>query len=282
MNEGKIRQIIGVVVDIEFPDGDLPPLYTALTIPRDGDSLILEVQQHLGDQVVRAVAMDNTDGLVRGQAVFNTGEPIKIPVGKATLGRLINVIGEPIDGLGDIQTDTHYPIHRPAPKLEELETSSEMLETGIKVIDLIQPFSKGGKIGLFGGAGVGKTVIVMELINNIAKQHGGISVFSGVGERTREGNDLLREMIESKVMNYGDDFNLDDWDLSKVDRKSLVDSKVCMAFGQMNEPPGCRLRVGLTGLTLAEYFRDQSMDVLLFIDNILPLCPHVSDGCRLQ
>jgi F-type H+-transporting ATPase subunit beta len=230
--------------------------------------LILEVQQHLGDQVVRAVAMDNTDGLVRGQAVINTGEPIKIPVGKATLGRLINVIGEPIDGLGDIQTDTYYPIHRPSPKLEDLETSSEMLETGIKVIDLIQPFSKGGKIGLFGGAGVGKTVIVMELINNIAKQHGGISVFSGVGERTREGNDLLREMIESKVMNYGTEFSLDDWDLSKVDRSALGDSKVCMAFGQMNEPPGCRLRVGLTGLTLAEYFRDQSMDVLLFIDNI--------------
>ncbi len=268
MNEGKIRQIIGVVIDVEFPDGDLPPLYTALTIPRNGDSLILEVQLHLGDQVVRAVAMDNTDGLVRGQTVVNTGEPIKIPVGKATLGRLINVIGEPIDGLGDIQTDTHYPIHRPAPKLVELETSNEMLETGIKVIDLIQPFSKGGKTGLFGGAGVGKTVIVMELINNIAKQHGGISVFSGVGERTREGNDLLREMIESKVMNYGEDFDLDDWDLSKVDSKSLGESKVCMAFGQMNEPPGCRLRVGLTGLTLAEYFRDQGMDVLLFIDNI--------------
>jgi F-type H+-transporting ATPase subunit beta len=268
MNEGHIRQIIGVVIDVEFPDGALPPLYTALKIPRDGDELILEVQQHLGDNVVRAVAMDNTDGLVRGQAVENTGEPIRIPVGNATLGRLINVIGDPIDGLGDIDTDERYPIHRPAPDLDDLETSTEMLETGIKVIDLIQPFSRGGKIGLFGGAGVGKTIIVMELINNIAKQHGGISVFSGVGERTREGNDLLREMIESGVMNYGPDFDLDNWDLSKVDREMLPKSKVCMAFGQMNEPPGCRLRVGLTGLTLAEYFRDQGMDVLLFIDNI--------------
>ena len=178
------------------------------------------------------------------------------------------MIGDAIDGLGDIETDAYYPIHRPAPDLDDLETSTEILETGIKVIDLIQPFSKGGKIGLFGGAGVGKTVIVMELINNIAKQHGGISVFSGVGERTREGNDLLREMIESHVMNYGSEFDLEHWDLSKVDRNSLGDSKVCMAFGQMNEPPGCRLRVGLTGLTLAEYFRDQNMDVLLFIDNI--------------
>jgi F-type H+-transporting ATPase subunit beta len=268
MNEGKIRQIIGVVVDVEFPDGDLPSLYTALKIPRNGDSLILEVQQHLGDSVVRAVAMDNTDGLVRGQAVQNTGKPIEIPVGPKTLGRLINVIGDPIDGLGEIDTDIHYPIHRPAPNLDDLETSTEMLETGIKVIDLIQPFSKGGKIGLFGGAGVGKTVIVMELINNIAKQHGGISVFSGVGERTREGNDLLREMIESGVMNYGSEFDIGHWDLSKVDHEALAKSKVCMAFGQMNEPPGCRLRVGLTGLTLAEYFRDQGMDVLLFIDNI--------------
>jgi F-type H+-transporting ATPase subunit beta len=268
MNDGKIRQIIGVVVDVEFPDGELPPLYTALKIPRNGDALILEVQQHLGDSVVRAVAMDNTDGLMRGQVVQNTGETIKIPVGPETLGRLINVIGQSIDGLGDIKTDTYYPIHRPAPNLEELEATTEMLETGIKVIDLIQPFSKGGKIGLFGGAGVGKTVVVMELINNIAKQHGGISVFSGVGERTREGNDLLREMIESKVMNYGPNFDMSKWDLSKVDRASLAKSKIAMAFGQMNEPPGCRLRVALTGLTLAEYFRDQGMDVLLFIDNI--------------
>jgi len=183
MKDGKIRQIIGVVVDVEFPEGELPLLYTALEIPRDGDSLILEVQQHLGDSVIRAVAMDNTDGLVRGQSVKNTGEPIEVPVGPATLGRLINVIGDPIDGLGDINTDVYYPIHRPSPKLDDLETSTEMLETGIKVIDLIQPFSKGGKIGLFGGAGVGKTVIVMELINNIAKQHGGISVFSGVVEK---------------------------------------------------------------------------------------------------
>jgi F-type H+-transporting ATPase subunit beta len=270
MNKGYIKQIIGVVVDIAFPEGELPPIYQALKMVRgDGlDDLVFEVQQHLGDRVVRTVAMDNTDGLKRGQEVLDTGGPITIPVGPATLGRLINVIGEPIDGLGPIQTDTHYPIHRPAPKLENLETRAQMLETGIKVIDLIQPFSKGGKIGLFGGAGVGKTVIVMELINNIAKAHGGISVFAGVGERTREGNDLLREMIESKVMNWGDKFDFKTFDLNTVDREALKTSKVAMSFGQMNEPPGCRLRVGLTGLTLAEYFRDEGRDVLLFIDNI--------------
>ncbi len=270
MNKGYIKQIIGVVVDIAFPEGELPPIYQALKMVRgDGlDDLVFEVQQHLGDRVVRAVAMDNTDGLKRGQEVLDTGGPITIPVGPATLGRLINVIGEPIDGLGPIQTDTHYPIHRPAPELENLETKAQMLETGIKVIDLIQPFSKGGKIGLFGGAGVGKTVIVMELINNIAKAHGGISVFAGVGERTREGNDLLREMIESKVMNWGDKFDFKTFDLNTVDRDALKTSKVAMSFGQMNEPPGCRLRVGLTGLTLAEYFRDEGRDVLLFIDNI--------------
>jgi F-type H+/Na+-transporting ATPase subunit beta len=212
--------------------------------------------------------MDTTDGLKRGDEVLDTGSPITIPVGPATLGRLINVVGDPIDGLGPIVTETHYPIHRPAPKLEDLETSSQMLETGIKVIDLIQPFSKGGKIGLFGGAGVGKTVIVMELINNIAKAHGGISVFAGVGERTREGNDLLREMIESKVMNYGEKFHVEHFHLGDVDMEAVKTSKVAMAFGQMNEPPGCRLRVGLTGLTLAEYFRDAGKDVLLFIDNI--------------
>jgi len=269
MNQAHIKQIIGVVVDIAFPDGNLPPIYQALKIPRDGaEDLTLEVQQHLGDRVVRAVAMDSTDGLKRGQIVFDSGGPITIPVGPATLGRLINVIGDPIDGLGEIKTDTRYPIHRPAPELKDLETKALMLETGIKVIDLIQPFAKGGKIGLFGGAGVGKTVIVMELINNIAKAHGGISVFAGVGERTREGNDLLREMIESKVMNYGDKFDVGNYNLANVDMNAVKTSKVAMAFGQMNEPPGCRLRVGLTGLTLAEYFRDEGKDVLLFIDNI--------------
>ncbi len=207
MNQGYIRQIIGVVVDVAFPEGELPPIYQALKIPREGSDIILEVQTHLGDRQVRTVAMDSTDGLRRGQEVFDSGGPITIPVGPATLGRLINVVGEAIDGLGPILTDVRYPIHRPAPDLEDLETRALMLETGIKVIDLIQPFSKGGKIGLFGGAGVGKTVIVMELINNIAKAHGGISVFAGVGERTREGNDLLREMIESKVMNWGDKFD---------------------------------------------------------------------------
>lgn len=270
MKKGHIKQIIGVVVDVSFEDSELPPLYNALHVTRGGgDLLTLEVQQHLGDNMVRCVAMDSTDGLVRGQEVVDTGGPIVVPVGPATLGRLINVVGQPIDGLGAVETDLHYPIHRPPPKLEELETKAEMLETGIKVIDLIQPFSKGGKIGLFGGAGVGKTVIVMELINNIAMEHAGISVFSGVGERTREGNDLLREMIESKVMDYGSNFSVAEFDLTKVDPNALKNSKIAMAFGQMNEPPGCRARVGLTGLTLAEYFRDvEGKDVLLFIDNI--------------
>jgi F-type H+-transporting ATPase subunit beta len=270
MKKGHIKQIIGVVVDISFENSELPPLYNALHVSRDGgDVLTLEVQQHLGDSMVRCVAMDSTDGLVRGQEVVDTGGPITVPVGPATLGRLINVVGEPIDGLGSIDVKERYPIHRPPPPLEDLETKAEMLETGIKVIDLIQPFSKGGKIGLFGGAGVGKTVIVMELIDNIAKQHAGISVFSGVGERTREGNDLLREMIESKVMDYGANFSVEEFDLTKVDPNALKNSKVAMAFGQMNEPPGCRARVGLTGLTLAEYFRDvEGKDVLLFIDNI--------------
>lgn len=269
MANGKIKQIMGVVVDVAFAEEDLPSLYQALEIDRDDrDKLILEVQQHLGGGVVRAVAMDSTDGLIRGQEVHDTGSPITMPVGPETLGRLINVVGDPIDGLGAIGEKQRNPIHRESPKLEDLVTKAEMLETGIKVIDLIQPFSKGGKIGLFGGAGVGKTVIVMELINNIAKQHGGLSVFSGVGERTREGNDLLREMIESGVTDYGDDFDVDKFDLSKVNHDALKNSKVAMAFGQMNEPPGCRLRVALSGLTLAEYFRDQGKDVLLFIDNI--------------
>ncbi len=269
-NVGFVKQIIGVVVDVSFPEGDLPSLYNALTIDRgDLGTLVLEVQQHLGDRMVRTIAMDTTDGLMRGEKVVDSEGPISIPVGPSTLGRLINVIGDPIDGLGEIETDTYFPIHRPPPPLVDLDTSSEILETGIKVIDLIQPFAKGGKIGLFGGAGVGKTVIVMELINNIAKQHGGISVFAGVGERTREGHDLLREMIEAKVVNYGDEFDMETFDTSKVNRNSLKESRVAMSFGQMNEPPGCRARVGLTGVTLAEYFRDvEGRDVLLFIDNI--------------
>ncbi len=269
MAKGHVKQIMGVVVDVAFPEEEMPPLYQALEIDRGEEGrLVLEVQQHLGGGMVRAVALDSTDGLTRGKDVADTGAPISIPVGPNTLGRLINVTGNAIDGLGEVQSDERYPIHRESPKLVDLETTPEMLETGIKVIDLIQPFAKGGKIGLFGGAGVGKTVIVMELINNIAKQHGGISVFSGVGERTREGNDLLREMIESGVVDYGDKFDPDEFDLDKVETSSLSNSKVAMAFGQMNEPPGCRLRVALTGLTLAEYFRDQGKDTLLFIDNI--------------
>ena len=269
-NTGIVKQIIGVVIDVVFPEGELPSLYNALHIDQgDKGMLTLEVQQHLGDRMVRTVAMDTTDGLKRGEKVVDTGDPITIPVGPGTLGRLINVVGEPIDGLGPIITDQYLPIHRPPPALIELDTSSEILETGIKVIDLIQPIAKGGKVGLFGGAGVGKTVIVMELINNIAKHHGGISVFAGVGERTREGNDLLREMAESGVVNYGEDFDHEKFDLSKVDHEALKKSKVAMSFGQMNEPPGCRARVGLTGVTLAEYFRDvEGKDVLLFVDNI--------------
>ena len=250
--KGKIIQIIGPVVDIEFGDGHLPAIYNAIRIPRtttEGKeyNLIVEVQQHLGEDRVRTVAMDTTDGLVRGADAFDTGEPISVPVGPATLGRLINVIGDGIDGLGtEIKTEKRYPIHRPAPKFKNLSTENEMFETGIKVIDLLEPYSKGGKTGLFGGAGVGKTVIIMELINNIALQHGGYSVFAGVGERTREGNDLWLEMKESGVLD-----------------------KTALVVGQMNEPPGARLRVGLTGLTIAEYFRDEeNMDVLLFIDNI--------------
>ena len=250
--KGKIIQIIGPVVDIEFPDGHLPKIYNAIKIPRtttEGkeENLIVEVQQHLGEDRVRTVAMDSTDGLVRGADAFDTGEPISVPVGPNTLGRLINVIGEGIDGLGtEIKTEKRYPIHRPAPKFKNLSTKNEMFETGIKVIDLLEPYSKGGKTGLFGGAGVGKTVIIMELINNIALQHGGFSVFAGVGESTREGNDLWLEMKESGVLD-----------------------KTALVFGQMNEPPGARLRVGLTGLTIAEYFREEEgKDVLLFIDNI--------------
>lgn len=249
--EGKIVQVIGPVVDVDFEDGYLPKIFNAIKIPRinvEGkeDVLIVEVQQHLGENRVRTVAMDTTDGLVRGMAAIDTGAPITVPVGPETLGRLINVIGEGIDGLGEVKTKLSYPIHRPAPKFKNLTTSQELFETGIKVIDLLEPYSKGGKTGLFGGAGVGKTVVIMELIHNVASQHGGYSVFTGVGERTREGNDLWLDMKESGVL-----------------------AKTCLVFGQMNEPPGARLRVGLTGLTMAEYFRDEEgKDVLLFIDNI--------------
>ena len=248
---GKIIQVIGPVVDVEFEEGHLPDIYNAIRIPRvttEGveEDLIAEVQQHLGEDRVRAVAMDSTDGLVRGMKAIDTNEPISIPVGPETLGRLINVIGNPIDGLGEVKTKLKYPIHRPAPAFKNLSTNSEMFETGIKVIDLIEPYTKGGKTGLFGGAGVGKTVIIQELIHNIASQHGGYSVFAGVGERTREGNDLWLEMKESGVL-----------------------EKTALVFGQMNEPPGARLRVGLTALTVSEYFRDEEgRDVLLFIDNI--------------
>ncbi|MEJ2542462.1 MAG: F0F1 ATP synthase subunit beta [Calditrichaceae bacterium] len=247
MNKGKISQIIGPVLDIEFEEGELPEIYNAIKIEReDGSELITETQQHLGENIVRTVAMDSTDGLMRGMEAVDLGEPISVPVGPETLGRLINVIGNPIDEQGPIKTSKHYPIHRPAPSLEELSTSDEILETGIKVIDLLEPYSKGGKTGLFGGAGVGKTVLIQELIRNIATEHGGYSVFAGVGERTREGNDLWLEMKSSGV----------------IDKTALI-------FGQMNEPPGARQRVGLTGLTTAEYFRDEEgKDVLLFIDNI--------------
>ncbi len=253
MNVGHVVQVIGVVVDIRFPPGQVPDIYNAIKIKSDKEDffgrkidLTLEVAQHLGNNTVRCVAMSSTDGLVRGMEAIDTGAPITCPVGRPTLGRLVDVLGEPIDGKGPIISDKRYPIHRPAPPLIEQSTKAEQLETGIKVIDLLVPFLKGGKIGMFGGAGVGKTVIVMELINNIAKQHGGISVFAGVGERTREGNDLYREMTEAGVMD-----------------------KTTMVFGQMNEPPGARLRVALTGLCLAEYFRDEEgADTLLFIDNI--------------
>jgi F-type H+-transporting ATPase subunit beta len=270
MTKGHVKQIIGVVVDVEFPDGTLPSLYNALRVTRpDGAKMTLEVQQHLGDNTVRAVSMDPTEGLARGTEVVDTGEAISVPVGAGTLGRIMNVVGDPIDGLGEVKTTKRYPIHRPAPQLVDLDTSSSVLETGIKVIDLIQPFAKGGKIGLFGGAGVGKTVIVMELINNIAKGHSGYSVFAGVGERTREGNDLLREMVESGVVDYGKSFDAHTFKTETVDKSALGNSKVAFVFGQMNEPPGSRSRVALSGLTIAEYFRDdEGRDVLLFIDNI--------------
>ena len=278
-NKGHIVQVIGAVVDVAFPEGKLPNILNALEINNvnnpNATDLICEVAQHLGNNVVRTIAMDSTDGLVRGMEVVDTGKPIMTPVGKAAIGRILNVVGKPVDGLGPIETDKYFPIHRPAPEFTDLNTKVELLETGIKVVDLLIPFPKGGKIGLFGGAGVGKTVILMEMINNIAKQHGGNSVFAGVGERTREGNDLLREMIESGVINYGDEFKKDmeegHWNLSKVDMEKLSNSHATLVFGQMNEPPGARLRVALSGLTVAENFRDSGdggKEILFFIDNI--------------
>jgi F-type H+-transporting ATPase subunit beta len=249
--KGKITQIIGAVVDVNF-ESDLPEIYTALEVNNSGNKLILEVAQHLGENDVRTIAMDATEGLKRGDAVINTGAPISVPVGPETLGRIINVVGESIDEKGEVKTKEKWPIHRAAPKFTDQATETEQLVTGIKVIDLLAPYAKGGKIGLFGGAGVGKTVTIMELINNIAKAHGGFSVFAGVGERTREGNDLYHEMIESGVI--------------KTDGKG---SKAALVYGQMNEPPGARARVALTGLTVAEYFRDkEGQDVLFFVDNI--------------
>ncbi|MEE9119616.1 MAG: F0F1 ATP synthase subunit beta [Calditrichia bacterium] len=243
---GKISQVMGAVVDVEFKDGNLPQILNALEVKEWDTRLVLEVAQHLGDSSVRTIAMDSTDGLTRGLEVTDTGAPITVPVGPETLGRLFDVLGQPIDGKGEVKTKKKYPIHRPAPKLEDLSTSTDILVTGIKVVDLMEPYTKGGKTGLFGGAGVGKTVLIQELIRNIATEHGGYSVFSGVGERTREGNDLYLEMTDSGVI-----------------------EKTVMVFGQMNEPPGARLRVGLTGLSMAEYFRDEEgKDVLLFIDNI--------------
>ncbi|PYS67307.1 MAG: F0F1 ATP synthase subunit beta, partial [Acidobacteria bacterium] len=276
---GKVVQIIGPVLDVEFGEKYLPPIYQALRITSDGFDVpspidvIAEVQQHLGEGRVRAVSMLPTDGMVRGMKATDTGGPITVPVGEGTLGRVMNVIGEPVDNLGEIPHEQRYPIHRHAPSFDEQSTELQMFETGIKVIDLIQPFLRGGKIGLFGGAGVGKTVIVMELINNIAKARSGFSVFAGVGERTREGNDLLREMVESEVIQFGETFNknLHDtgaFDMTKVDMQAIAKSKVALIYGQMTEPPGARLRVALSGLTVAEYFRDQGLDVLLFIDNI--------------
>ena len=279
-NEGKVIQVIGPVIDVEFEEAALPPIFQALRVVSDGFEvpqpvdLIVEIEQHLGEGRCRCVAMEPTEGIIRGMRAIDTGGPITVPVGGATLGRVLNVIGKPVDQLGDVVSDKHMPIHRHAPAFDEQSTNLEMFATGIKVIDLIQPFLRGGKIGLFGGAGVGKTVLIMELINNVAKSSGGYSVFGGVGERTREGNDLIREFVESKVINFGDKFNkhfeeTGEFDLKLVDMNSVKESKAALVYGQMTEPPGARLRVALTALTVAEYFRDEvGTDVLLFIDNI--------------
>ena len=279
---GKVSQIMGPVVDVTFDtsSNNLPKIYDSLEIKKqDGSILVLEVQSHVGEDVVRTISMDSTDGLARGVEVLATGNPIQMPIGDDVYGRLFNVIGDSIDGLGDLPKTGKdgLSIHREAPDFDQLSTSTEVLFTGIKVIDLNEPYAKGGKIGLFGGAGVGKTVLIQELINNIAKGHGGLSVFAGVGERTREGNDLLREMLESGIIKYGEEFDKSmeegGWDLSKVDKNALKESKATFVFGQMNEPPGARARVALSGLTMAEYFRDgagdgQGKDVLFFVDNI--------------
>ncbi|MEO1793866.1 MAG: F0F1 ATP synthase subunit beta, partial [Pseudomonadota bacterium] len=253
---GRIRQVMGAVVDVQF-DEHLPAILNSLEVDNEGNRLVLEVAQHLGENTVRTIAMDATEGLVRGQEVKDTGEPIAVPVGEGTLGRIMNVIGEPVDEAGPITAEAQRPIHAPAPDFVEQSTEGEILVTGIKVVDLLAPYAKGGKIGLFGGAGVGKTVLIMELINNIAKAHGGYSVFAGVGERTREGNDLYHEMIESNV-------NVN----PAENNGSAAGSKAALVYGQMNEPPGARARVALTGLTVAEHFRDQGQDVLFFVDNI--------------
>ncbi len=277
---GVISQVIGPVVDVTFEaEGtEMPNILDALEITRhDGSVLVVECQQHIGEKTVRTIAMDSTDGLQRGMEVVATGLPIVMPVGDQIRGRLMNVTGMPIDGIGDLDKKGGYPIHRKPPKYEDLSTEKEVLYTGIKVIDLIEPYSKGGKIGLFGGAGVGKTVVILELINNIAKAYSGLSVFAGVGERTREGNDLLREMLEANVINYGKEFMEDmekgGWNLDLVDHEALLDSKLALVFGQMNEPPGARARVALSGLSVAEYFRDgegdgTGRDILFFMDNV--------------
>ena len=277
---GTIIQIVGPVIDVSFDlqDQELPNILDALEIKREGHpSIVIECQQHIGENTIRCIAMDSTDGLMRGLEVSHLGSPIIMPAGENVKGRLLNVVGNAIDGIGEVSRQGGSPIHKDPPAFADLSTQAEILFTGIKVVDLIEPYAKGGKIGLFGGAGVGKTVLIQELINNIAKGHDGLSVFAGVGERTREGNDLLREMIESGIVNYGDEFkeNMEqgDWDLSKVDKKALDTSQVTMVFGQMNEPPGARARVALSGLTIAESFRDgdgtgSGRDVLLFVDNI--------------
>ena len=279
MIKGKISQVIGPVVDITFENETaLPTIYDALEVRKsDGVRVVLEVQAHIGENAVRAVSMDSTDGFTRGMEVVSTGGAIKMPTGEGIKGRLFNVVGDAIDGIGAVDNKNGLSIHREAPKFEDLSTATEILFTGIKVIDLIEPYAKGGKIGLFGGAGVGKTVLIQELINNIAKGHGGLSVFAGVGERTREGNDLLREMLEAGIIKYGEDFmhsmESGGWDLTKVNLDEMKESKATFVFGQMNEPPGARARVALSGLTIAEYFRDgdgggQGKDILFFVDNI--------------